>query len=349
MNAKRTKFRITDNNHKTITVTGGSDLTDDGAIADKWLVEAALRLTGGIDGNASVADTHYETQAWDPDSSPFNRIRDKNLGLVKFATPGVTATAVANAGAAYAEAKNHQYRYEFPANITTENGAIEHINDTLGRNDYAVATLPSWCDMTDPDADGEPKLKTVPNVGMIHGWEARCAANFDGYHKAAAGVDATLPQIVTIPTGDVILNEELLNPVGISVIKKKKGNFVLWGDRTCSISTEWRFKHHRELMSYYEQTLMESFDYVVFAINDAVEQKPLLNALRIFFRPEWNKRALRGKTFDEAAIIKIDDENNTDATMADGDMFADLSLKLADTIERFRIRIGKQGLFESTT
>lgn len=345
VNAKRSRFRITDNTHKVITVVAGSDLTADGAANDFFLVEAPTPLVEGVDGHADVTDSDYEEQAWSVDASPFNRIEGRNLGLVKFATPGVTATAVQRAGVAYAEAKNHQYRYEIPSNVVTEEGAIAYVNETLGRNDFAVSSFPSYAYVTDPGST-EGKLKLVSATGMIHGYEARCAADYDGYHKAQAGIEATLPAILKLPTGEAMLNEELLNPVGISVIKKKKGNFVIWGDRMLYVDSTWKWKHQRELMSYYEHVLQENFDYVVFALNDPLQQKPLLASLRTFFRAELVKRAIRGKDLDDAATIKIDSENNTDATAADGDLFADIALRLADTVERFRIRIGKQGIFE---
>lgn len=351
VNAKRSRFRIATNDHKTITAVAGSDLTADGASADQFLVEAPQELAGGRDGNADIVDATYEDQAWDTNSSPFNRLAGKNLGLVKMATPGVTSTAVQQAGKAYAEAKNHQYRYEADEDVTTEAAAIELVNETLGRSDYAVMALPSRGFVSDPDpaASRAGKLKLTTLTGMIHGREARIAADFNGYHKAEAGIDATLPGVLKLPTGDAALDEEQLNPAGIQVIKKKKGNFVIWGDRTLYLDPTWKFKHQRELMSYYEQTLMEAFDFIVFAINDPIEQVVALNALSLFFQPEFTKRALRGKTFQDACILKVDAENNTDATMAAGDMFADVSLQLADTVERFNIRIGKQGIFESVS
>ncbi len=82
-------------------------------------------------------------------------------------------------------------------------------------------------------------------------------------------------------------------------------------------------------------------------INDKATDKLALAALNSFFLPEFTKRALRGSTFQEAAIIKLDDELNTDATRANGDVISEISLKLADTVERFIIRIGKQGIFDS--
>lgn len=322
-------------------LSNGVDATD-----DSFRVQSLTPLAGGKDGNADISDTNYSDQAWDTADSPFNDVIGKNLGLIKMATPGVTSTAVQKAGVAYAEAKNHQYRYEAPSNITTEAGADTYFNDTLGRNDFAVCSWPSYGYVPDPDStDG--KLKLISLTGMIHGREARIAANFDGYHKAEAGIDATLPRLLKIPTGDKTLNEEFLNPLGINVIKKVRGNFILWGDRTLYLDPTWKWKHQREQMSYYEHVLQENFDFIVFAINDPETQEVAITTLTAFFIPEFVKRALRGDKFTDAAIIKVDNENNTDLTRANGDLFADISLRLADTVERFIIRIGKQGIFES--
>lgn len=346
-NAARVRFRIVDNDHATITAADGSDMTDDGAPADSFMAIAALDMAGGRDGNADVADSDYTSQAWDTDSSPFHQLRDKGLGLVKMATPSVTSTAVQKAGVAYASARNHQYRYEAPSNILTEVAADAYYNDTLGRNDYAVTSFPSWGYVADPEGEGEGKLKLTILTGQIHGREAAMARDNLGYHKAAAGEIAVLPKILKLPTGDAVLNEEYLNPLGINVVKKIKGNFVLWGDRTLWSDPLWIWKHQREQMSHYENQLMESFGWITFAINDPATQPLAYVALQSFFLPEWKKLAIRGNSLEDAVIIKIDNEINTDATRAAGDMFAELKPRLADTVERFRIRIGKQGIFES--
>jgi len=305
-------------------------------------------LINGRDGFSSLTDANYKQQAWDTSASPFNQIEGENAGLVKFATPGITSTAVQKAGVAYAEAKNHQYRYECPSNITTEDGAITLVNDTLGRSDFAVLAFPSYAWVSDPNGGGQGKRKLVSNIGMVHGREARIAVDYNGYHKAEAGVDAKLPAILNTPVGDNILDEERLNPVGIAVIKKSKGNYIIWGDRTLNTDPAWKWKHQREAMSYYEHVLQENYDWVIFATNDSTEWQRAKTAMESFFMPEWRpKRALRGESFRDACIIKIDSENNTNLTMANGDQNAEVSLRLADTTERFIITIGKQGIFEA--
>lgn len=352
-NAKREKYRITDNDHSTITVAAGSDLTASGAPGDEFMVVAPCEMEGGRDGNSELASADWSQQAWNVGSSPFNQIIGKNLGLVKFGCPGITekhdsfSDTVEKEGIAYADAINQMYRVEIPSNVTTEEDADAHVNDTIGRNDFAVVSFPSYAYVADPEGNNEGKLKLVPCTGMIHGREARIAADYNGYHRAEAGTIATLPSILKLTTEDTILDEEFLNPLGIGVIKKVEGNFVMWGDRTLFVDPTWKWKHQREQMCYYENVLRESFDWIIFMINDRISDMQALTSLKIFFLPEWQKRAIRGDTFEEAAIIRVDTELNTDATRAAGDKIAEVKLRLADTTERFVIRVGKQGIFEA--
>lgn len=354
VNESREKYRIVDNAHDTITVAAGSDMTASGAPADEFLVVAPLEMEDGDDGIASLAEADYTQQAFDTGSSPFNQIFGKNLGLVKFACPGISeihgssfATTVAKEGIAYADAKNHQYREEIPSATVTEESADVYATETVGRNDFAVVSFPSYAYVADPEGNGEGKLKLTQSTGMIHGREASISRDYDGYHKAGAGVDATLPSILKLPTGDVVLNEEYLNPIGIGLIKKKLGNFILWGDRTLAIDPNWRWKHQREQMCYYENVLAESFDWIVFMLNEPRTEKLVVTALKDFFLPEWRKGAIQGDTFEDAVIIKCDSELNTPAVRAAGDMKCQVSLALVGVVERLVIEISKQGIFES--
>ena len=56
---------------------------------------------------------------------------------------------------------------------------------------------------------------------------------------------------------------------------------------------------------------------------------------------------MRGDRFEDAVQIKVDDENNTNLTRDAGELHAEITLRLADTVERFVISIGKAGIFES--
>lgn len=345
-NDKRTSFQITDNTVDSVTIGLGQDMTNAGAITVPTNVLLAWneQLAGGYDGKASITAADY-IAAMGPTTSVVRQLLTKNKGLVKLACPGVTTTSVQKALVALGAALNYPVRYEIPANILDEDSAMDYINDTIGRNEYAVVAFPSWGYIQNPDAAG--KL-LVSLTGQIMGEEAAFARTFEGYHKAAAGEDAILSKVLELPTGDEELNEEKLNPVGIQVIKKKSGNFVIWNDRTLTTSGGQIWKHKREQLSHYEHILQEGFDWIIFSINDPSTRTEAKASLRNFFIPEHKKRALQGIDVDEGAIIKIDSENNTKETAAAGDMFAELSLWLADTTERFIITISEQGIFEAT-
>ena len=352
-NAPNASFAITDNDETGITITSG-DLTDDGAAADNYRIEYKQQLEYGFDGDisAGLASTDFDP-AFDVNTSPFNDTVDQGYGLIKFGCPGVeeisgvTASAVHSAGANYAETKNHQYRYEITATITDELDARDYVLDTLGRNDFVKVTFPSYCDVADPILRN--RLKEVPTMGMIHGREAMVARDYGGYHKISSGEDVAFPKIRDLPTGDTVLNGEILNPAGIQRIVIKKGNYVHWGARAPFVDPSFTFVHERETLSQWEHTLQESFDWLIFALNDRLERPRVVSSLKSFFRPEYTKRALDNDyPFTEAAVIKVDEEINTDATKAAGQMLAEVTVRIVGTVEQFIITIGRAGIFETT-
>jgi len=343
---RRKRFRIVSNTAGSITVAAGSDMTVDAALGDNFRVEYIQELSAGFDGLSEIADQDF-IDAYNTGTSALKGLRNRNLGLVKLASPGNTVAAVQKAGVAFAASQNWQYRYEVPSNIVDEQAVDEFISETLGKNDFGVVHFPSFAFVVNTEGPGN---KLISLTGAIHGKEARVANDFDGFHKAAAGVDVILSNIVKLPDGleGKELDEEFLNPAGINIIKRKEGNFIMWGDRTVGLDTAFKFKHQRETMSHFENIFLENFDFIIFALNDDEAQQSLISAFRAFFIPEFAKGAIRGKDVDDAARIKIDDENNTDATRAAGDLNAEIQLRLADTVERFIIRISKLGVTEET-
>lgn len=319
-----------------------SDTTVYGSLGATLRVQSPTYLRDGYNGLTPDTSRFLNVLKTDG-SSLLDRLQKRNLGLVKLACPAITDTTIQKSGLAYAEYANYQYRVEFPATLDDDSSAVAYINDTIGRNDFGVSSYPSYGYVPNPTGAGTV-LRTL--TGTIHGKEALVAKNYQGYFKAAAGTDVVASNIVRLPTGERILNEEVLNPAGINIIKKVRGNFILWGSRTIALDPGWKWKHQREQMSHYENIFRDQFDFIIFAINDIQTQQSLITTFRAFFLPEWQKRALRGDTFEDAVSIKIDGDNNTNLTRANGDLFADIKLRLADTVERFNIRIGKAGIFE---
>jgi len=342
VNDRRSKFAIASNTANTITVKVGNDMTTVAAISDEYIVEYASQLGGGYDGVEDVADATY-IAAYDTGTSYINQLFGKKKGLVKLSTPGITSTLVQKAGKDYAEAKNYMYRAEIPANVTTDDGAEAYVNDTIGKSNYAKFHFPSYAYVSNPLGAGRI-LQTMS--GAFLGREAKVAKDFAGFHKAAGGEDVTLPHIVDLPTGERALDEELLNPNGINVVKKLDGNYVMWGDRLPAVDSAFKFAHTRETLSHWENIFRESFNYIIFSIPNAEQRELLKASFRAFFSLEFTKSAIIGRNLDDAVLIKIDDENNPPAAVAAGDTNAEIRPRIVGVTERFVITMTPAGIFE---
>jgi hypothetical protein len=353
VNNSTTSHTISDNDETTITVASG-DLTVVGAAADQYRLEFKQSLSQGFDNPLGVAGEDY-MPAFDVNSSKLNNWIGKGFGLIKCATPGIIeavgssdAISVQKAGIAYCAAKAFQFRTEIDKDTTDEFVARTYIHDTIGKSPWQKVCFPSYAYVSDPLRKG--RLKQVPITGKLHGIEARTARNFQGYGKVAAGSDAILYDVkkLAVPSGadqSHVFNGELLNPAGIQWLKTSSGNLVVYGARIPTNDPEWVFCQHLELIAHYVHVMAVSFDWIHYAINDEEEWPKAAGALQSYFRVEWNNRMLQGDTLEEAAGIKVDEENNSAAVRATGEAHADLTLWPADTIEKFVIGIGKRGFF----
>lgn len=363
------RYKIVDNTATTVTVTASDDMTA-GATSpsggENFRLEWPERFGGGYDGYVAGMVIGDYTAVLQPSTTPLKELKYRNKGEVKMMIPGI---AVATDEVTLQQHMklvcrefNWQYRLEIPDSITTDYDAINWIMNTYGKdsNSDLVATyFPSYMKVTDPfaEADELGREISVSVTGMQLGRDALFANQNEGYHRPAAGVTCTLPNITSSaiigrPNEQKRLDEERLNPTGINVYRWGPGGTIIsWGDRTLSNGSNMKFKHKREMLSHYSNVLLEGFDWAIFEINDLVGDAEIAAALISFFRPEHRKRAIRGDQFlggsNPAAIIKVDPSINTDATRAQGDTYAEVSLRFADTRERLKLAIGAMGISES--
>ena len=338
-----TSFVVKSNTYSTIEVTYG-DPTNGGAVGtgDLLMLSYPQQCAGGYDGEAMSASD--QAAMWSQIGDLLkNDPEFKDAGLIKMAAPGWNNSAVQKTGIAVAESLSYQYRVEAPADQTTGGAMLKWLDAYIGRSEFAIVNWPSYGYILDPEKPGIKKL--IPLTGDILGVEAAVAKNYLGYHKPAAGIDAVLHRIIDLAISGVP-NEELISPTGVNLLKKYRGNVIIWGFRTLSPTAEWQWKNQREQMSYYERLLLSQFNWLIAMLNDKATWGLLHASLSDYFRGEYRKGALVGNTFKDACIIKIDEENNPTSAQVNGDLYADISLALPMAIERVTFRVGKAGVTE---
>jgi len=174
---------------------------------------------------------------------------------------------------------------------------------------YAAFYYP-WIKITDP-VNGSKK--TIPPGGYIAGIYARSDTE-RGVHKAPANekvrgaVDVEFP----ITKGD----QDILNPRGVNCIRAFPGRGILvWGGRTLSDNSLWKYVNVRRLFNYIEESIEEGTQWVVFEPNDEKLWARVRATITQFLTDTWRSGALMGKKAEEAFFVKCDR-----STMSQGDI-----------------------------
>ncbi|HWM06003.1 MAG TPA: phage tail sheath subtilisin-like domain-containing protein [Actinophytocola sp.] len=169
---------------------------------------------------------------------------------------------------------------------------------------YATMYWP-WIKVADPVAG---KQVYVPPSGHIAGIWARNDSS-RGVHKAPA--NEVIRGAVTLELNITKGEHDVLNPIAVNCIRSFRGQGIrVWGARTLSSDTEWRYLNVRRLFNYVEKSILQGTNWVVFEPNDPKLWDSVKRTVTMFLRRVWRDGALFGKTPAQAFFVKCDEENN---------------------------------------
>jgi phage tail sheath protein FI len=172
------------------------------------------------------------------------------------------------------------------------------------RNDYETmyaAFYYPWIKVYDPLT----KLyKDVPPGGHVVGIYARSDIE-RGVHKAPANekVRGAKELEFQITKGE----QDILNPRGVNCIRFFPGRGIrVWGARTLSSNTLWKYINVRRLFIFVEESIEEGTQWVVFEPNDEKLWARVKQTITQFLTRVWRDGALMGTTAEEAFFVKCD-------------------------------------------
>ncbi|MFG2794547.1 phage tail sheath family protein [Streptomyces sp. NPDC048419] len=177
--------------------------------------------------------------------------------------------------------------------------------ETTGYDSKYAAMYWPWPRVMDPVA-GRPVA--VPPSGYLAGIWARNDTT-RGVHKAPANevVRGALGLELAITKGE----HDQLNPIGVNCIRAFPGQGIrVWGARTLSSDTEWRYINVRRLFNYVEESILNGTNWVVFEPNDQRLWDSVTRTVTMFLRGVWRDGALFGPTPESSFFVKCDAENN---------------------------------------
>ena len=237
------------------------------------------------------------------------------------AAPGHTAKVYADANASYPEAITRllishaeRMRYRIAVLDGPEKAKLPDIRKYRAKLDstYAALYYP-WVTILDPITRVNIDL---PPSGFVSGIYARNDSNFAVY-KAPANepVRLALGFAETINQG----RQEVLNPEGINCFRyfEGRGN-LLWGARTISSDSEWKYVNLRRYFAYLERSIDRGSQFAVFMPNGERLWANVRRAIAEFLLNEWQSGALLGDRPEKAFFVKCDRTTMTQNDLDNG-------------------------------
>lgn len=198
-----------------------------------------------------------------------------------------------------------------------------------------------WVFINDP-LTGKKKL--IPPSGSVVGTYAYVDSS-RGVHKAPAGTtDGYLDTVVGVEKIVTKGEQELLNPIGINVIRSLPEGICIWGARTLSSDAEWRYINIRRLMMYIEESVDKGSQWVVFEPNEPSLWGKVKRNLSAFLTRVWRDGALYGSTPEEAFFVKVDEENNPPAIRDAGQLVIEVGIAPVKPAEFVIIKVSQKTL-----
>lgn len=288
--------------------------------ADPEAEKATVLLAGGSDGcKKGITDDVF----MGVDNGP-----GKRTGLAAFkeisnvsimAIPGVTSPAVqlalithcTNTGASFAV-------LDVPKELIKPQDVLSHREKI--DSDYAALYHP-WIQIYD---SLNKKPAYIPPSGAVCGIYARSDVE-RGVHKAPAN------EVIYNCIGlDCLYNkaeQDILNPAGVNLIRALPGQGIrVWGARTCSSNSLWKYVNVRRLFIYLEESIKADTNWAVFEPNDEMLWSRVGRTIRAFLRDMWRNGALVGSTEDQAFYVNIGRDTMSQSDILNGRLICEIGV-----------------------
>ena len=302
------------------------------------LVEGKLGITlsGGNDGTVSglnAADFMGEDKKGPGKRSGIEAFKDiDEVNII--AAPGITNTNVQMALINHCEDLKDRFAVlDVPENYREVSKVQGHRN--IFDSHYSSMYHP-WLKVFDPL---EKRNIFMPPSGSIIGIYAR-SDQTRGVHKAPANevVRGAIDLKYRLNSGE----QEILNPDGVNVIRSFPGRGIrVWGARTTSSNTLWKYINVRRLFLYIEESIEEGTQWVVFEPNDEKLWARVRATITQFLTRVWKDGALMGTKTEEAFFVKCDRSTMTQDDIDNGKLICVIGVSPVKPAEFVIFRIAQ--------
>jgi phage tail sheath protein FI len=290
-------------------------------------------LTGGGDGSDLTANDLIGTDLGPGKRTGIEALKERDdIALV--AVPGVTDIAVQGALLVHCERLKYRFAILDGAPSESDISKIEQHRNSFDSK-YGGFYTP-WLKTLDLSTGRE---MIAPPSGYVLGICAR-VDNERGVHKAPANEVVSGITGIELPFGNG--EQDVLNPEGINLIREFEGRGIrVWGGRTTTSDTEWKYVNVRRLFIYLEHSIDRGTQWVVFEPNNEALWQRVVETIDSFLFGVWKSGALMGTKPEEAYFVRCDRTTMTQDDIDNGRLVCLIGVAPAYPAEFVVFRIGQ--------
>jgi phage tail sheath protein FI len=229
------------------------------------------------------------------------------------AVPGMWSGTVQSALIAHCEFLKDRFAVLDPQNGLSIEG-IQEFREPFDTS-YAALYYP-WLNTVHPITSADVEIAPSGHVAGIY---ARVDVE-RGVHKAPANAVIRGIRLRDGIAQDVTRrHQDLLNPKGINALRFFPGQgHRVWGARTLSSDSAWRYVNVRRLFLFVEESIDEGTQWVVFEPNGEPLWALVRQTVENFLGTVWRSGALAGTTPEEAFFVACDRTTMTEDDLRGG-------------------------------
>lgn len=268
------------------------------AIFGKDITEGYVMLEGGFDG--TIEKVNAGTFIGE-DKGPGMRTGIQsfleNDKVSVMAVPGITIPEVMVSLVSHCENMGNRFAIlDMPKDYTGIKELIEYRG--IVDSTYAAIYHP-WLQVYDRTLK---KPDYIPPSASVAGVYAKTDVS-RGVHKAPANETIACTGLKTNYTSS---EQDMLNPEGINLIRAINGMGIrIWGARTASSNSAFRYVNVRRLFIYVEESIKNSTSWVVFEPNDASLWSRVSITITSFLDNIYRMGMLAGSSPEESYFVEI--------------------------------------------
>lgn len=215
--------------------------------------------------------------------------------------------------------------------------AVDWFRYDLGRSSKWAALYWPWVKVADPLANNRPL--TMPPLAHIAGVYAR-TDNTRNVGKSPGGtVDGALRYLLGLEYDSTQAERDFVYPNKINpLVSGTQTGLAVWGVRTISPTSEWRYINARRLFMFLEKSVFESTHWIVFENNGPGLWTRIKAQVEGFLKSLFNENYFAGNSPAQAFFVVCDESNNPPESINNGQVIIDVGVAPNKPAEFVRFR-----------